>query len=78
MGLTIVQTFSYAVVHFGDFPATCTARVVGHDQTVLYERPSEVTLNGPAIEEDARAAGGRLLDQVQQQRKLARSHYELC
>ena len=42
MGLQFFQTFSYAVVHFGYIPAECIARVVGDDQTILYERPLEV------------------------------------
>ena len=44
MGLTFYQQIGYGVVCFGDIPAECTARVVGHDQTVLNARPSEVTL----------------------------------
>ena len=38
----IFETILYAVIHFGDVPAECVARVVRHDQTILYERPSEV------------------------------------
>ena len=64
------QTFSYAVFHFGDILAECTARAVGHDQTILYERPSEVTPNDPAIQADVRASGDRLFDQDQQQKRL--------
>ena len=41
MGLQFYRTFSDAVVHFGDIPADCIARVVGHDQTILHERPLE-------------------------------------
>ena len=37
MCLTFYQTFSDATVHFGDVPAECIARVVGHDQTILFE-----------------------------------------
>ena len=46
------------------------ARVVGHDQTVLCDRPSEVTLNDLAIPAEFRASGGRLLDQDQQKKSL--------
>ena len=42
MCLKAYQTFSYAVVHFGDVRAECSARVVGHDQPFLHARPSEV------------------------------------
>ena len=42
MGLKIYQTFSDAVVHFGDVPAECITRVVGHNETILCERQSEV------------------------------------
>ena len=34
LGLKFYQPFSYAVVHFRDIPADCTARVVGHDDTI--------------------------------------------
>ena len=64
------QTFSYAVVHFGDIPAERNAGVVGHDQTILCERRSEVALHAPAIQADFRASGDRLLDQDQQQVRL--------
>ena len=36
MGLKIFESYSFIVVHFGDSPAECIARVVGHDQTILY------------------------------------------
>ena len=49
-GLKFYQTFSYAVVRFGDVPAECVARVVGHDDTILCERPSEVAPHAPAIQ----------------------------
>ena len=39
MVLKFFHDFSCAVVHFGDIPAECIARVVGHDQTIMYERP---------------------------------------
>ena len=32
MGLKFYQIFSYAVVHFGDVPAECIARVVAYDE----------------------------------------------
>ena len=48
LGLQFYQTFSCAVVDFGDIPAEGIARVVGHDQTILYERPSEFTQNRPS------------------------------
>ena len=62
MGLIFLQTFSYAVVHFGDIPAECIASVVGHDQTILYERPLEVESHAPAIQADFGPSGDRLLD----------------
>ena len=70
MGLKCFQSFSYAVVHFGDIPAPCMARVVGPDQTIVFERPSVVTPNAPAIRAVFRAWGGRLLDQDQQKKGL--------
>ena len=70
MGLTFYHTFSYAVVHLGDIPAQCIARIVGHDETILYERPSEVTPNTPSIQADFRASVDRMLDQDQQQKRL--------
>ena len=66
-GLQFYRTFSDAVVHFGDIPADCFARVVGHDQTILHERPSEAA---PPIQADVRASGGRLPDKDQQQKRL--------
>ena len=48
IGVKPYQTFSYAVVHIGDSPAECIAGVVQHNQTILYERSSEVTLNDTA------------------------------
>ena len=53
MVLNVCQTFSYAAVLFGDIPAYCTAGVVGHDQTMLYEEPSEVTLKDPRTTKEA-------------------------
>ena len=35
MGLKFYQIFSYAVVHFGDVPAECIARVVAYDENDL-------------------------------------------
>ena len=69
MGLKLVQTFSVALVHKGDIPAECIARVVGHDQTILFESPSELS-NDPAIQADVRASGGRLLDPDQHRKRL--------
>ena len=43
--------------------------LVGHDQTVLYER-QKVTPNDPTIQADFRALGDRLLDQDQQQKRV--------
>ena len=60
--LTLFQTFGYAVVHFGDIPADCIGRVVGHYYSILFERP-EVTLNDLVIHADFRSSGDRLLDQ---------------
>ena len=70
MGLKFFQIFSYAVLPFGDIPADCIARVVGHDQTILYERSSEVAPSAPAIHAEFRVSGDRLLDQDQQQKGL--------
>ena len=64
MGLKLYQTFSYAVAHFADIPADCISRVVGHDRTILYERPPTSAPHVPAIQADARASGDRLLDQI--------------
>ena len=66
----LYHTFGYVVVHFGDVPAEYVARVVGHDQTILYERPSEVAPHAPAIRADLRASGKRLLYPSQQQKRL--------
>ena len=67
MGLKFYQTFSCAVVLFGDNPAERIARVVGRDQTILYEkRPADVAPHAPAIQADFRASGDRLLDPDQQ------------
>ena len=54
-GQKFKQTISDADVHFGDIPAESVARVVGHDHMILQERPSEVTLNDPAIQADFRS-----------------------
>ena len=70
MGLKCNQPFSYAVVYFGDIPAECIARVVGHDQTILYAIPSETTPHALSIHAEFRASGDRLLDQDQQQERL--------
>ena len=56
--------------HFGDVPAECVARDVGHDRKILYERPLQVAPHAPAIQADFRASGDRLLDQGQQQKRL--------
>ena len=50
-------------------PGEYVARVVGHDQTILYEIPSEVVPHVPAIQADFRASGDRLLDHIQQQKE---------
>ena len=63
------QPFIFVVVQFGDVPAECIARIVGHDQAILYERPSEVAPHAAAIEEDVRASGERLLDPDQKQKR---------
>ena len=47
------------------------------DQTILYERPSDLTPNALAIQADSRASGDRMLDQKTTAAK-ARSHRELC
>ena len=41
--------FSCAVGRFEDVPAECIARVVGYDQTILNERPSQVAPHAPAL-----------------------------
>ena len=56
---------------FGDVPAECITRVVGHDETILYERPSEVAPHAPAIQEDFRASRDRLLDPVDNYKRLS-------
>ena len=68
--LAFYQPVSDAVVHFGDNPADCVARVVGHDQTLLFERPSEVAPLAPAIQADFRTSGDRMMDKDQQERRL--------
>ena len=70
MCLKFNQTFSCAVVQFGDIPAEGNARVVGHDQTILYQRPSDVAPSAPAIQADFRASGDGLLDQDHCQKRL--------
>ena len=57
MGLKFYQTFSCAVVHLGDIPSECIARVVGHDRSIIKERPSEVAPSALAIQTDVRASG---------------------
>ena len=69
-GLKFYQTLSYVVVHFGDFPAECIARVVGYDKTILCERPSEVTPQAQAIQPDVCASGDRFVHQDQFQNRL--------
>ena len=70
IGPNFDQTFSYAAVHFGDVPAECIARVVGHDPTILYERPPEVALHAPTSQQDFRASDDLLLDPDQKQKRL--------
>ena len=70
MGLKSYQTLSNAVVHFGDVPAECFARAVGDDQTIFYERPSQVAPHAPAIQPVVHASGDRLLDSDQHQKRL--------
>ena len=78
MGLKFFQTFSYAVVHFGVVVAQCIARVVAHDQTILHERPSEVTQYDRAIHEDFRASTDQLLDPDQKQMRLDLISSRVC
>ena len=59
LGLKFHQTFSYAVVHFGDIPAECVARVVGHDQTDSYESALEVACKRTSSVARKRNGGGR-------------------
>ena len=64
MGLQLYEAFTHAD-HFGGFPAECTARAVGHDATILYDRPSEVAPHARTrqdIRPDLCAFGDRLLD----------------
>ena len=68
--LTLFQTLSVAVVHVGNIPAECIAKFVGHGQTILCGRPSEVVPHALAIQAYFRASGDRLLEQDQQQKKL--------
>ena len=68
MDLEFYQSFSYAVVHVGDTPAESIASVVGHEQTIVHERP-EVAPDAPALQEDFWASGDRLLDTDQKQRR---------
>ena len=56
MGQKFYQPFSYVVVQFGDVPAVCIARIVGHDQAILHERPSEVAPHAPAMQADFRVS----------------------
>ena len=51
-GLKFNQPFSFAVVHVGDSPTECLARVAPH---------------APTIQADFRASGDRLLDQSHQE-----------
>ena len=69
MGLQFSHTFSYGVVHFGDIPAERVTRVVAHDQTILYQRPSDVISHAPAIQHDFRASVDQLLDPDQQSKR---------
>ena len=41
---------SCTIVHFGDIPAECIVRVVGHDETIFFERPSQVAPRAPALQ----------------------------
>ena len=77
MGFKFYQTFSHGLVHFGDIPAECIARVIGHDQTILYERPSDVALCASAIQADVRASGDRLLDQDRCHKELCEFHFAI-
>ena len=70
IGLTLFQSLSVAVVHVGNIPAECIAKIVGHGQTILCGRPSEVVPHALAIQAYFRASGDRLHDQDQQQIKL--------
>ena len=63
MCLKFYQTSSYLVVHVENIPAACIARVVGHDETILHERPSEVAPYTAALQADVRASGDRLHQQ---------------
>ena len=62
MSPTFYQPFSCAVVHCGDVPAECIARVVGHDKKDLCERPLQ----------DFRASGERPVASPRAETKEAR------
>ena len=47
--------------HFRDTPAESIARIVGHDETTLYERQSQVSPHALALQEDFRASGAQTL-----------------
>ena len=70
MGLHLHEKISYIVVPVGHVPAECIARVVGHDQTILYERPLQVAPYALAIQDHFHASGDRSLGQDQQQKRL--------
>ena len=72
VGVQLYQTFTHAD-HFGDIPADCIARVVGHDATNLYDRPPEVAPHAQArqdIQPDLCAFGDRLLDRLRHASRL--------
>ena len=75
MGLKFYQTFSYVVVHFGDVPTKCIARVVGYDQMILYERPSDAAPHAQAMQADFRALGDRLTQINHKRESISK---ELC
>ena len=54
----------------GDVPPECIANVVGHDETMLYERPSEAAPHATAIKAGLRASGDQSLEPDQQHKKL--------
>ena len=57
-GLNDIKHSVMLLLTFRHMPANCIATVVGHDQTILGERPSEIALNDPVIQADFREWGG--------------------
>ena len=78
MSLKSFHTVSYVVVHFGDIPAECIARVVAHDQTFLREIPSEVGRTERTCNPSRFPCIGWPIAGPRSTAEKARSHRELC